>query len=404
MPDPSKVDIGHVIGLPPAEAVEYFRRKGFQISDDWREVDAQAHAKAFTVSRMARFDLLADTRRIVDRTVAEGRTIERAAAELEAELRKAGWWGRKTITDKQGNKRTVMLGSPHRIRTILRTNIAAAYSAGRYKRQRETIASRPYWQYIAVLDGATRLRHRELHGKVFRADDPVWDTIYPPNGFRCRCRVRSLSERQAKARGLEVSSDAAGFTPDPGWASNPGKHALWREFGEGVKVVSGQPTWKQLGLPHARDLPGAPEPKELSVAATPQQARRTVQAALGLSGETPRRFVETPVERVLLDLDRTAHITDKFSDHRERFANRIIPTLSDPNEVWMAYFDDGTFRKRYLKVFKGGGGRDLGGLSVVVETPDGQLFYNFIPIDPGGVNRNRVGALLYRKQRERKGR
>ncbi len=397
MPDPSKVDIGHVIGLPPAEAVEYFRRKGFLISDDWREVSEQTHAKAFTVSRMARFDLLADTRRIVDRTVAEGRTIERAAAELEAELRKSGWWGGQTITDKQGNKRTVLLGTPHRIRTILRTNIASAYSAGRYKRQRETIDARPYWQYIAVLDGATRLRHRELHGKVFRANDPVWDTIYPPNGFRCRCRVRSLSERQAKARGLEVSSDAAGFTPDPGWASNPGKHALWREFGEAAKVVAGQPTWKTLGLPDIRKLPGPPVPKMLPQAANPQQARRMVQATLGLSGETPRRFVETPVERVLLDLDRTAHITDKFSDHRERFANRIIPTLSDPNEVWMAYFDDGTFRKRYLKVFKGGGGRDRGGLSVVVETPDGQLLYNFIPIDPQGINRNRLGALLYPK-------
>ncbi len=397
MPDLSKVDIGHVISLPPAEAVEYFRRKGFLISDDWREVSEQAHAKAFTVSRMARFDLLADTRRIVDRTLAEGRTIERAAAELEAELRKAGWWGRKTVTDAEGNKRTVLLGTPHRIRTILRTNIAAAYSAGRYRRQRETIASRPYWQYIAVLDGAARLRHRELHGKVFRADDPVWDTIYPPNGFRCRCRVRSLSERQVKARGLEVSSDAAGFTPDSGWASNPGKHALWREFGEGVKVVAGQPTWKTLGLPDIRKLPGPPVPKMLPQASTPQQARRMVQAALGLSGETPRRFVETPVERVLLDLDRTAHITDKFSDHRERFANRIIPTLAEPNEVWMAYFDDGTFRKRYLKVFKGGGGRDRGGLSVVVETPDGQLLYNFIPIDPQGINRNRLGALLYPK-------
>ena len=396
-PDPRSVDLGHVIGLPPAEAVEYFRRKGFLISDDWREVSEQAHAKAFTVARMARFDLLADTRRIVDRALAEGKTLAGAAAELESKFRKAGWWGRKTVTDKQGNKRTVMLGTPHRIRTILRTNIATAHSAGRYKRQQETIASRPYWQYIAVLDGAARLRHRELHGKVFRADDPIWNTIYPPNGFRCRCRVRSLSERQVRARGLETSSDTGGFTPDPGWASNPGQHALWREFGEGVKVVAGQPTWRTLGLSDIRKLPTALPPPELPRAGTPQQARRTVQAALGLSEETPRRFVETPVEKVLLDLDRTTHITAKFSDHRERYANRILPTLAEPNEVWMAYFDDGTFRKRYLKVFAGEGRKWRGGLSVVVETPDGQLFYNFIPTDPQGINRNRLGALLYPK-------
>ena len=396
-PNPRSVRLDHVIGLPPAEAVEYFRRKGFEITDDWREVSAEAHAKAFTVSRMARFDLLADTRRIIDRPLAEGKTLKVAAAELESKFRQAGWWGGKTVTDAEGNKRTVLLGTPHRIRTILRTNIATAYSAGRYKRQRETMDARPWWQYIAILDGATRSAHRDLHGKVFRADDPVWDTIYPPNGFRCRCRVQSLSERQLRARGLETSSDAAGFTPDPGWAYNPGKHALWRKQGEAVKVVSGQPNWRKLGLPDIRNLPGPPVPKMLPEAATPQQARRTVQAALGLSKENPRRFIKTPVEQVLLDLDKTAHITTKFGEHRERFANRIIPTLAEPNEVWMAYFDDGTFRKRYLKVFARESRKRQGGLSVVTETPGGQLLYNFIPIDPGGINRNRVGSLLYPK-------
>ena len=131
--------------------------------------------------------------------------------------------GIETVTDSQGDKKEVLRGSPYRIRTILRTNINTAYSAGRYKRQTETIQARPWWQYSAVLDGATRLRHRELHGKVFRADDPIWDTIYPPNGFNCRCRVRALSERQVKARGVEVLSgeDAEGFVPDPGWDYNP---------------------------------------------------------------------------------------------------------------------------------------------------------------------------------------
>ena len=63
----------------------------------------------------------------------------------------------------------------------------------------------------------------------------------------------------------------------------------------------------------------------------------------------------------------------------------------------MAYYDDGTFRKRYLKVFESKGEKRRGGLSVAVETPDGQLLYNFIPTDPNGINRNRLGALLYTK-------
>ena len=229
MPDPSGVNLGFAFTLPPAEAVAYLESKGFQISDSWREVWNEEHSKVFTVARMAREDLLADTRRVIKTALAEGKTNKQSAAELEAMLRKAGWWGIETVTDPRGNKKEVLLGTPHRIRTILRTNINTAYSAGRYKRQRETMETRPLWQYSAVLDGATRLRHRELHGKVFRADDPIWDTIYPPNGFNCRCRVRALSERQVKARGIEVLSGGAagGFTPDPGWDYNPGKHALW---------------------------------------------------------------------------------------------------------------------------------------------------------------------------------
>ncbi|CAH8721330.1 hypothetical protein HTL2_006310 [Paenibacillus melissococcoides] len=45
-----------------------------------------------------------------------------------------------------------------------------------------------------------------MHGRVFRADDPIWNTWYPPNGFRCRCTVRTLSERQVRERGLKVET------------------------------------------------------------------------------------------------------------------------------------------------------------------------------------------------------
>ena len=32
----------------------------------------------------------------------------------------------------------------------------------------------------------------------------IRDSWYPPNGFRCRCMVRSLSKRQVEQMGLEV--------------------------------------------------------------------------------------------------------------------------------------------------------------------------------------------------------
>ena len=293
-----------------------------------------------------------------------------------------------------------------RIRTILRTNINTAYSAGRYRRQRETVAARPYWQYTAVLDGSTRPSHRDLHGRIWRADDPIWDSIYPPNGFNCRCRVRALPERQVLSRGLDVLEGDAGlggFTPDVGWNYAPGAHGLIRDPDLGARAVSGQPTWRELKRPDLRNLPRAPGPPLLDAAPSTDQARRTVELALGLTDDVSRRMVQTPVEDVLLSRDRVTRITYKFSDHRERFANRILPTLLEPSEVWMTYYDNGEYRKRYIKVFEGEGREGRAGFAIAEEVPGGAVLFNFIPKKRADLNRQRVGQLLYPKEEGERG-
>lgn len=44
------------------------------------------------------------------------------------------------------------------------------------------------------------------------ADDPFWQSFYPPNGWRCRCRVRAVSGDNLKDRGqrVEVSDGKLG--------------------------------------------------------------------------------------------------------------------------------------------------------------------------------------------------
>ncbi len=91
------------------------------------------------------------------------------------------------------------------------------------------------------------------------------------------------------------------------------------------------------------------------------------------------------------------HITDKFRDPRERFANRILPTLQEPSEAWMTYYDNGEYRKRYIKVFEGAGKSGRGGLAIAEEVPGGAVLFNFVPMGRRGLNRNREGVLLYPK-------
>lgn len=48
----------------------------------------------------------------------------------------------------------------------------------------------PNLRYVAVDDERTRDEHRALDGCVIPVDHPLWDEIYPPNGWECRCSVQ----------------------------------------------------------------------------------------------------------------------------------------------------------------------------------------------------------------------
>ncbi|NSY36586.1 phage head morphogenesis protein [Pseudoalteromonas sp. JC28] len=256
----NKVDLSIAFNKPPADAAAYFKSKGYAISDEWHDVLTTAHAKAFTVARVQSMEVLEAIRKKVDSAIAEGLTAKQFREQLTPELQKLGWWGK--TKNEQGD--SVQLGSPYRLNNIYRTNLQTAYMSGRYRRMLARSKTHPYWQYVAIDDAQTRPEHRLLHGKVFRFDDPIWQTIYPPNGWGCRCRVRALTAEQVKARGLTVE-DGSGYvqqfdaeivsrgsgevktteharvklpsgdvmTPDVGWAYSPGQSA----FGTDVAVA-----------------------------------------------------------------------------------------------------------------------------------------------------------------------
>lgn len=256
MPDP--VDLSAVFGLPPAQAIEYFKSKGYAITWDWRELWQEAQAQSFTVAKVMRSDILQDIRSALDEALNSGTTLAEFRKNLTPLLQQKGWWGTTEHTDTAtGEVTTAQLGSPRRLKTIYQTNLQTAYMAGRYQQMMASSASHPYWQYVAVLDGRTRPSHRAMNGRVFSFDDPLWHTHYPPNGFNCRCRVRPLSADAVAGEGLAVESSAGRlldheitlqdgstaqvkalritvdgqdklFFPDAGWSYNPGEAGAWQ--------------------------------------------------------------------------------------------------------------------------------------------------------------------------------
>lgn len=250
------IDLAYAIGLPPAKAIEYFKAKGYAITWSWLDLWQEAQAKAFTVAGVTKLEILQDVRDALGSALNEGKTLADFTKELTPLLQKKGWWGINAQADKQTGEMTGKGLTPRRLKTIYQTNMQTAYMAGRYKSQIDNAADRPFWQYVAVMDRRTRPSHSALNGRVFRCDDPFWQSFYPPNGFNCRCRVRALDQENLDSRGIDLSTsegrldqvqvptsrkpdaplvDVARFEhtpgkyirPDPGWSYNPGQ-AAWK--------------------------------------------------------------------------------------------------------------------------------------------------------------------------------
>lgn len=197
-----------LFGMPQKEAMAYLEEKGLRITFNWNEMLDEAHARAFTVAKAMRLDVLRDIRTGVLDALSSGKTLRQFEKELTPLLQSKGWWGKQIVVDGQGQAQEVQLGSPRRLKTIYQTNLQSAYMAGRALAQ-QAATSFPYLMYVAVMDGRTRPSHAALNGKIWRKDDPVWSAISPPNGFNCRCRTRALTPGQLKREGLSLSEPAA---------------------------------------------------------------------------------------------------------------------------------------------------------------------------------------------------
>lgn len=212
------------------EAIKFFREKGLVVSPlSWRDVWAEEHVRAFTVARVAAMDVLEDIRAEVDRAIEAGVTLKDFKASLGEVLARKGWLTppaelpEEILPDGTVRKRL----TPWRLETIFRTNVQSAYSTGRYRQMLENAPRRPWWMYDAVGDYRTRPSHAAMDGRVYRYDHPIWDKWYPPNGFNCRCTVRTLSDRDMDRRGLKQSVRPPAVEPDEGFAYNPGR-AKWQ--------------------------------------------------------------------------------------------------------------------------------------------------------------------------------
>lgn len=205
-------------------ALDFLKQKKPLPSKLYRELEEEARAKAFTVSGYTTMEILEQFLQELEAAIEQGTTKEAFRKKMNTFLEEKGYEGM----------------NPWKADVVYRTNLQTAYNAGHYKAMTDSTTRklRPYWQYITAGDGNVRPTHAAMEGKVYRCDDPIWDIWYPPNGFRCRCGVISLTEEQVKRRGLPVESvmpheidretgEAVFYWPDKGFSGNPAK-TVWK--------------------------------------------------------------------------------------------------------------------------------------------------------------------------------
>ncbi|MDK4535358.1 phage minor head protein [Kingella kingae] len=198
-----KPDIYLLFGMTPENAIAYLKQKRVDVSWDWQDMLDDAHVAAFTVAKTASMDVANDIYQAVVKAAEQGQPFKDFERELTPVLQSKGWWGKQEHPNPDmGEIQNVQLGSPYRLKTIYLTNLQSAYMAGRYAEMVAAKDTHPYWQYVAINDKRTRETHRLLHGHVYAADDPVWDSLYPPLDYRCRCRVRPLSRERGESQVL----------------------------------------------------------------------------------------------------------------------------------------------------------------------------------------------------------
>lgn len=194
-------------------AVDFLESREAVDAQTYKILEKRARDRAFTVSGYTSGEVLNTFLRVLADAVEEGTTMEAFRKQMNTFLTDNGYEGI----------------NPFHADVIFRTNVQTAYMAGHYESMMEAKAFRPYWQYKTAGDGAVRESHAAMADRVYAADDPIWNVWYPPNGFRCRCTVVSLSETQVKKRGLMVSKTPPMdiktgkhmAMPDKGFSNNP---------------------------------------------------------------------------------------------------------------------------------------------------------------------------------------
>ena len=190
--------IAEYFDLPFDEAIEFFRGKLNLPTRTWKDIWKAMHARAFVVAGAMKEDLIQDLRDAVEKGIADGTTLAEFRKDFDSIIQKHGWLYKG--------------GKAWRTAVIFNTNLSTAYAVGNYQQMMDPVVlkARPYLRYVRSSSANPRMEHQAWANTILPADDPWWDTHYPPNGWGCKCGVVNCSARE-----MEIITKEEAKGPNP---------------------------------------------------------------------------------------------------------------------------------------------------------------------------------------------
>ncbi|QNK63958.1 DUF935 family protein [Pedobacter sp. PAMC26386] len=275
----------------------------------------------------------------------------------------------RTLKKKFSTYENGVLISPDKehLQTEWNTANAVGESAATYFRLLEQTETFKYWRYLTIGDQRVRPEHRLLHGLVFAWNDPIWDEIFPPNGWGCRCYIVPVLENEVTDKELEESQlMAKSFFESEEWAKSKKSgfginRANTKEVFNDSQQYSSTPekVLKNVGQMYYDDW-GMKPIKERQAAATgvfePAENRDIIQDFYRQHKVSTRKMLleDYMGREITFEKNRLYGHTaenDKYGE-RYKYLPGLDQTLKKPDEVWVN--DDGSQFDSYvyLKYYK----------------------------------------------------
>ncbi|WP_099465854.1 phage portal protein family protein [Parabacteroides provencensis] len=242
------------------------------------------------------------------------------------------------------------------------TAVLTAESASNYQRLVKQTDLFPYWEYKTAGDDKVRPEHAELDGLILPANDPRWNKIFPPNGWKCRCYVVPRMAHEVAGvniKAMQERCDAYFDTAE--WQQNKAQH--WDvNRGKTAEVFTRNQMYIQKFPDKASKLVGNLYYNDYGLDSFGKKLGAATTEAPLFEGNTDEwlashRLIKDYKGR---DVELTEnvfkkHTAGKYTETRIPLLDCMVDTLSRPDEIWINdYVKGGEFRNmNFIKFYSG---------------------------------------------------